>query len=95
MARMVVGKKKSRDSEESRVLLVFQKSLKTLVNTGFLSDCDGTLLQSLLWGKSGYPPGYGVKIFSKFCLYLFLTCVFAGMHVGFGGVHAGIYLCLN
>ena len=41
------------------------------------------------------PPWVWRQNFSKFCLYLFLTCVFAGMHVGFGGVHAGIYLCLN
>ena len=60
-----------------------------------LGFCDGALLQSLLWGKSVYPPGYGIEIISKFCLYLFLTCVFAGMHVGFGGVHAVDYLCLN
>jgi len=60
------------------------------------NDCDGINQDSALQGTAEYsPPLVWRQNFSKFCLYLFLTCVFTGMHVVFGGVHAVDYLCLN
>jgi hypothetical protein len=42
-----------------------------------------------------FPPWVWHQNFSKFCLYLFLTCVFTGVARRFGGVHAVDYVCLQ